>query len=138
MSGITADQFARRLVTLCLRSQVIGLPRKPADRHILLKSILLTLDPAGSYDQAELTAALNVWLSEIGRGVETDHAALRRNLVDEGYLQRTADGRSYRIAASSGSSGRFEADVDQIDVRAIIAAGMENIAARRWEFSRDE
>lgn len=134
MAGMSADQFTRRLVTLCLRSQIIGLPTKAIDRHILFQSILLTLEPARTYNQAELTAALNVWLCDIGRRIETDHAALRRHLVDEGYLQRTPDGRSYRAAASPGSHDRFAADVEDIDVRAAITAGLEGIAARRREF----
>lgn len=128
---ISPDQFTARLVALCLRSRIVGLPRKEADRHILFKSILLTLDVTRDHTQAELTEALSVWLSEIGRGVETDHAALRRHLVDEGYLQRTADGRSYRASPSDGLRCRFATEIDAIDVRAVIQAGLARIAEKR-------
>jgi hypothetical protein len=52
---ISADQFKSRLEVLCLRGGGRGLPRKPRDRHILFKSIVLMLDPEKIYSETVFT-----------------------------------------------------------------------------------
>jgi hypothetical protein len=48
------------------------------------------LPPRQAYSEAEINRALN------GEHAFGDHALLRRELVDQGLVRRTADGREYR------------------------------------------
>ena len=50
---------------------------------------------------------------------------LRRLLVDYGHLERTADGGSYRVGFAA-STVAFDLEIDDIDVRATIAAYIEH------------
>ena len=50
-------------------------------------------------------------------------------LVDYGHLERTADGRAYRVGFPARPSA-FALDVDEIDVRATIAAYRAYLANR--------
>jgi len=133
---INPEAFSRRLVNLCLRMQLPGLPRKRRDRAILLKSITLLLDPGKRYTQREFDEVLKSWLHEIGRRLKTDHAALRRHLVDAGFVRRTPDGSAYQIESSSRLRVPFAAEVDALDVRAIIAVGAADIEARKRAHAR--
>jgi hypothetical protein len=56
------------------------IPMKAAKRRIVLERIAIEFDPGLRYDEREVNAI-------VGRFF-TDHAALRRYLVDEGFLDR--------------------------------------------------
>ncbi len=128
---ITAEQFKKRLVTLCLRGGGAGLPRRPRDRQILLKSIVLLMDPEHAYAPAALDELLKSWLAQIGRCCETDHATLRRLLVDEGYLERPPDGRFYRVCTPGPAATDFESAVNGVDVVATVQEARGAAAQRR-------
>ena len=104
---ITVEQFEERMAELCLQSGVAGLPRKPRDRHILLKSVVLTLDRERSYTERELGDKLAYWLVDIYTSADLDHVTLRRLLVDAGYLARKADGSSYQVADPASAERMF-------------------------------
>jgi hypothetical protein len=58
------------------------LPMKASKRRIVLERIAIELEPGVRYDEKEVNVILGrFWL---------DHAALRRYLVDEGFLDREA------------------------------------------------
>ena len=40
---IDVELFSTRLVELCLKAGLHTMPRRPRDRHILLKSVVLTM-----------------------------------------------------------------------------------------------
>ena len=61
---ITRDEFNKRLVELCLKSGLTGFPRKFRDRHILLRSVALTLGAAREYTESELDDRLTFWLTD--------------------------------------------------------------------------
>ena len=105
-------------------------PRRGRDREILMKSITMSLDGARTYSEAEINAALLAWKREVGAAIETDHVTLRRLLVDHGQLERTADGTAYRVGHPP-SPVAFGLEVDDIDVRATIAAYREYSARRQ-------
>ena len=68
-------------------------PAKESKRRIVLERIALEFEPGVDYDERTVNAI-------VGR-FSTDHAALRRHLVDEGFLDRD-HGRYWR------SGGRLD------------------------------
>ncbi len=117
---ITLDEFLERLLRVGA-GRPRGLPRKLRDRQILMKSILLTLDSARSYTEPEINAALEHWNAEVVPAIRTDYVTLRRMLVEHGLLERTVDGRVYRVGFPVRAPA-FELEVDELDVRAMVAA----------------
>jgi len=132
-STITCDEFKNRLVALCVQGHLSGFPRKPRDRHILLKSIVLTLDLAQAYAERDINEKLKEWLANTGRCIDLDHVSMRRELVDEGYLQRDSSGARYRISAFGPSQKIFETAVDDIDPFEVICTGRALAEKRKQE-----
>ena len=130
---ITAQEFKKRLAQLCLKGRSAELPRKQRDRQIILKSIALHLSKAKTYTERELNAALMGWVGEVGHSLAPDHAALRRTLIDEKYLERSPEGASYRLVASPGA-GLFDPEVDEINPSAAVQEAILEAAAKRDQF----
>jgi hypothetical protein len=55
-------------------------PTKASKRRIVLERIAIEFDPGVRYDELEVNAIVGAFFN--------DHAALRRYLVDEGFLDR--------------------------------------------------
>ena len=72
-----------------------GLPRRRADRWILLHAAASTL-PESELPEKELNERLRAWLTGMGPRVTLDHVSLRRALIDEGFVARDAYGVRYR------------------------------------------
>jgi hypothetical protein len=121
---IDLDEFLERLCRLGADRGPRGFPRAPRDRRILMQSISMQLDSARSYSEPEINAALQAWRRDVAPAIETDHVTLRRLLVDHGRLERTADGRSYRVGFPPGAAA-FALEVYDIDLPATIAAHRE-------------
>jgi hypothetical protein len=66
----------------------------------------------------------------VAPAIATDHVTLRRLLVDYGHVEPTADGRWYRVGFPARPVA-FDLEVDQIDVRATIAAYLDLATRRR-------
>ena len=113
---ISSDEFTSRLVDLCLKSGLAGIPRRARHQHILLKSVVLTMDSAKEYTEGEVDDRLAFWLSDIARSIDLDRVTLRRWLVNEEYLERERDGTRYRVSVPREAQARFEAHVGDIDV----------------------
>jgi hypothetical protein len=126
---VSAEEFVERLCRLGADRGPRLFPRSRADREILFKSIRLLLDSARTYTEREINEALKDWKRDVAPAIETDHVTLRRLLVDYGHLERTADGRAYRVGFPARLSA-FALDVDEIDVRATIAAYRTYLANR--------
>ena len=124
---VTADEFKTRLAELCLKSGMVGFPRKSRDHHILLKSVNLTLDAGREYTEPEIDDRLAFWLVDI---------SLRRQLVDSRYLDRGADGSSYRVAGPGPARELFAPDVDTVDVYEAIGLAMRTDARKRQQHTR--
>ncbi|HWL90696.1 MAG TPA: DUF2087 domain-containing protein [Actinomycetota bacterium] len=62
--------------------RVTEIPTKAAKRRIVLERIASEFEPGVRYDEREVNAIVGVFFN--------DHAALRRSLVDEGFLDRRA------------------------------------------------
>ncbi|MGH2606888.1 MAG: DUF2087 domain-containing protein [Anaerolineales bacterium] len=99
MPDITASHFKDRIVALILGGR--DLPKKPVDRHILIFSATLGLEPRRQYSEAALNEELRKWTSLFGGNFNLDHVTLRRFLVDDGYIRRDAAGGSYALATEN-------------------------------------
>ena len=126
MQSIDRERFERRLLEL-LRAKS-GFPRKPVDRHILLKSAALMLGVGG--DEAAVNAAIMRWQALTGAGL--DYVTWRRYLVDWGYLARDRARTAYAPAVPPGVS--FAPEVAGVDIPRLIAAGRAETERRRQEF----
>ena len=127
-------EFQQRLVTLCLQSGNTGLPRKQRDRHIILKSVVLTLDRTIHYTEEGVNRKLQSWLRDIGSLIKLDHVILRRVLVDEEFLGRSQDGSRYWVATLSRHQLPFAPAIDDLDVPQLVALGRERIERRKQEY----
>jgi hypothetical protein len=128
---IGSREFAKRLEALCLSGAGPQLPRKRRDKHILLKSIALTLRQGHVYTEAVINKALKVWLFLVGHSISMDHVSLRRHLVDEGYLVRDAAGSRYEVAKLSSHQVQFEPSVDKVDPVGLVRAARIARAEKR-------
>ena len=126
---ISPEEFVERLCLVGADRGPRNFPRKRRDRQILIKSILMLLDSTRSYSEVEINEALRAWNREVAPAVETDHVTVRRLLIDYGHLERTADGRAYRVGFPPGMVA-FDLEVEDIDVRATIAAYREQVRSR--------
>ncbi len=126
---ITVEEFLERLCRLGGERRR-PLPRKRRDRQILIKSILMQLDSARSYSEPEINEILKLWNSRVAPGIETDHVTLRRLLVDQGWLERTADGRSYRVGFPPRPPA-FDLEIDDLDLPATMTVYRQDFAHRR-------
>jgi hypothetical protein len=127
---IGVEEFVERLCLLAADRGPRGFPRRRRDRQILVKSMLLLMDSARVYTEREVNELLRTWSRDVAPAIEVDHVTLRRLLVDWGHLERTADGRAYRIGFPP-LSVVFDLTVDTVDVRSTVAAFRDYAAARR-------
>jgi hypothetical protein len=118
---IALEEFVERLCRLGSDRGPRGFPRRSRDREILMKSIVLGLDAERVYSEREINARLQAWGRDVAPAIATDHVTVRRLLVDHGHLERTADGRAYRVGFPARTVA-FALDVYDLDVRATVAA----------------
>jgi hypothetical protein len=127
---ITAEEFVERLCRVGADRGPRAFPRRRRDREILMMSMLLLLDSSRTYTEPQINRILQRWRREVAPAIETDHVALRRALVDRGLLERSADGRAYRVGFPPGQVA-FALDVYDLDVRATVAAYLEAVRQRK-------
>ena len=132
MNTITQKEFTERLVELCVRSGLRGVPRKTRDRHILSKGITLTLDLKAEYTEEEVNQELKTWLADVGGTLRRlSHVRLRRLLIDDEYLGRSKDGSRYWVALGSRNHPAYEPAVQDVDVRGLLRSGREEAERRK-------
>jgi hypothetical protein len=73
---------ARLLATFVKDGRIVTMPTKRAKRLVVLDHVAQSFEPGRNYPEAEV--------NEVLRGFHEDVAALRRYLVDEGFLTREA------------------------------------------------
>lgn len=128
---ISANEFKKRLVELCVQSRITTFPRKYRDRHIIFKSVILTLDMKEMYDEAGINDGLRRWLLDVAPSLQVDHIKLRRWMIEELYLGRQRDGSRYWVAVFGPPETIFEPDVDEVDVYETLGKGRSEIARRK-------
>lgn len=131
---MTSEQFTNRLVSLCLRSGLSGMPKDETDRHILLKSAVILIGSTGPLTEKEINERLQTWLDQVCTIKNFDRVTLRRWLVDTGYLIRDGLGINYRIGLPGPRPDLFDPAVDQIDLVATIRAAREEIELKKQTY----
>lgn len=115
---ITKTHFIKRFTALCL-SRLDELPQNSEARQILLKSLSIGFSPDKTYTEKQVNSVIIDWLDNLARISGADHVALRRALIDYGYLSRNPDGTSYRREKTPEFvSFIFDAEIDQIPLKA--------------------
>jgi tRNA(adenine34) deaminase len=99
--AITAERWLRRLAELSRRQglaigTMLGAARR--DLELLLASAALHLPVDEGLSEREASERLRDFLATAGAMLETDHAELRRWLVDLGFVERSDRGSDYRRA----------------------------------------
>ena len=72
--------------------RITAVPAKRTRRRLLLDQVAQAFEPGRLYPEAAV--------NEILKAVADDHCALRRYLVDEAFLSRTAAGVYWRIGGT--------------------------------------
>jgi hypothetical protein len=129
---ISAEEFVERLCRVGADRGPRRFPRAARDREILMQSFLLGLDSSREYTERQINEAVKAWKRDVAPAIETDHVTLRRLLVDWGRLERSADGRRYRVGFPPRSVA-FDLDVYDLDLRATVAAYRDHRARERRE-----
>src|SRR3954453_21462447 len=78
--GAASDNEEHILKTFFRNGRLTEIPMKRSKRRIVLERLALEFEPGRRYDEKEVDAIVGVFFN--------DHAALRRYLVDEGFLDR--------------------------------------------------
>lgn len=131
---VTTDVFVKRLTSLCLRSGLASFPKDDLDQQILLKSAVLMMGQADTYNEREINEKLDAWITRVCPIKNFDRVTLRRWLVDTGYLSRSKDGACYQVSQSGSRPGFFAEDVDRIDVPDAIRLAQEEMARKKKEY----
>lgn len=131
---MTREYFIKRMLNLCLRSGLSGLPKEKVNQHILLKSAVLTIGRTGTFTEKEINEKIKYWINHVSQIKNIDHVTLRRRLVDDGYLTRNNDGSSYQISLSGPWRQFFDETIDQLDIAELVRKGREEIARRKKEY----
>jgi hypothetical protein len=80
-----ADPGVEQLVGRFVRDgRLLSLPAQDAKRRLVLEHVAQSFEPGRRYPEREVDAVLRAWTE----GGATDHATLRRYLVDHGLLAR--------------------------------------------------
>ncbi len=96
-----------RLAAMLRNGFGAGLPKKRADRFILLAALAGLVAADEAPDEREVTGRLKAWLAGDGARLSTDAATLRRALIDEGFLERDGRGTAYRRSRAHERHVRF-------------------------------
>ena len=78
--GAATDDEEQVLRTFFRNGRLTEVPMKQTKRRIVLERIALEFEPGRRYDELEVNVIVGAFFN--------DHAALRRYLVDEGFLDR--------------------------------------------------
>ena len=128
---IDRDEYSQRIADLCARGGRHAFPRRARDRAILLHALARSFAGAPGCPRRTSTARIQSWLLQTGRALETDHVALRRALMDDGYLERAPDGAAYGRARITRAGLAVRAGVADVDPDAVVADAQARTAERK-------
>ena len=130
---ITVAEFEERLAAIALGGRGSVFPKRPRDHHILYHCMLRAFDASQPCTEETVNTSLLHWLSEVAPHLEVDHVTLRRYLVDEGYLVRGADGRTYTVHPLGRGNVEVDPAIADLDPLAVIETARARAAERRHE-----
>jgi hypothetical protein len=97
-SGLWRPEEADVLGRFFSADRLIEIPSSQSKRRVVLERLAMEFEPGMRYKEPEVNFVLQMW--------HPDYAALRRYLVDEGFMDR-ADGSYWR------TGGRYEPPRDE-------------------------
>lgn len=133
---IAANEFVSRIEALCIGGSST-FPKRARDRHVLLASAVLWMEPGAVYTESEVNEGLRAWLDEGCPSLEIDVVTLRRELVDRVYLDRDDSGSHY----SPGPGPRdfvFDPSIARIDPRKVVAEALRRREERKRKMSTQD
>jgi hypothetical protein len=92
-AGLLADP-PDQLRAFIRDGRITALPAKRTRRRLLLDQVAQAFEPGRRYPEAEVDQVL--------KAVFDDHCALRRYLIDEEFMSRTAAGLYWRAGGTVG------------------------------------
>ena len=127
--AITAEDWLQRLAELSRRQglaigAMLGAARRDLD--LLLASAALHLPVDAGLSEREASERLREFLASTGAMLDTDHAELRRWLVDLGFVARSDRGSDYRRGVLPGW---LQQAADQLDARQLSEVAAQARAA---------
>jgi len=130
---MTAELWLRRLAELSRRQglaigSLLGAARDDLD--LLLASATLHLPADEGLGEREASERLRDFLATTGAMLDTDHAELRRWLVDLGFVERSDRGSDYRRGVLPS---RLQAAAAQLDAARLVEAVLRARAAHEDE-----
>jgi hypothetical protein len=128
---IGRDEYAKRISDLCARSGRHPFPRRARDRAILLHALARAFADGSERTEKDVDARIQKWLLTTGRALEVDHVALRRALVDDGFLSREPQGAAYRACFDYETRMPFARGVVDVDPEAVVADAQALTAERK-------
>jgi hypothetical protein len=90
-AGLLADP-PEQLRAFIRDGRITALPAKRTRRRLLLDQVAQAFEPGRRYPEAEVDQVL--------KGLFDDHCALRRYLIDEEFMSRTAAGLYWRAGGT--------------------------------------
>lgn len=78
------DETSQVLRAFVSDGRLVRLPARRTRRRVVLGHIVQSFEPGRRFPEREVDVVLRAWCAD----GETDHVAVRRNLVDEGMLTR--------------------------------------------------
>ena len=128
---IGRDEYAKRIEDLCARGGRHPVPRRARDRAILLHALARAFAGGKEHTEKQVDARIQAWLLQTGRSLETDHVALRRALIDDGFLAREPRGSAYRSSTRYKSLWTFDPEVSRVDPEVVVADAQARAAERK-------
>jgi hypothetical protein len=86
-----------------------------------MKSFALELDERAVYSERAVNEQLKRWKRDIAPALDVDHVTLRHWLCDYGHLERTRDGKQYRVGFPAKALA-FDVEIYDVDLRATVKA----------------
>jgi hypothetical protein len=129
---ISVETFESRLTAICSGGTMLGLPRRRRDIAIILASATLWMETGAIYTEPEINEGLSRWLTEVCPSLALDEVTLRRELVDNNYLQRDDAGAHYTPGPGS-LEWRFDDGIATIDPAQVVADARRHRAERKKE-----
>jgi hypothetical protein len=117
LTTVNASEYASRVRALLGKGGVsVGFPRKTVDRRILLHAVARGFREGERLTEIQATQRIGAFLTQFAPHWRMDRVSIRRELVDEGFLDRETNGTDYRVSSRYRERVRFEDAPDVAEI----------------------
>lgn len=133
---INVTDFKKGIIKLFAKGKGQDLPKNQKLRDIYFKTAALMLSTGKIISEKEANTILKEWLEGFSKNVELDHVSLRRELVDNGYIERDSANTEYQIKRDSQyKEDLFAADiVENIDPEEVVESYKKEVKERKRKY----